>query len=238
MHPLKSILQAEKVDIVLDVATGSGKFIPLLSNSFASWKEIIGIDAREKVLNSARQNVDTKGVRFITASADRLPFDTETVSSSALSNSLHHLENPRTSLEEMYRVLCPGGIMIINEMFTDIANKKQETFLQFHQIVTRTDQMRGEYHVDLYNRDQILELITEIPAEPEHTVIYNEDDPDYLERPDPEDFKVQLTGKIKPFKGSSEYAELEEAVASVTSRMDTIGIQKPSELIVVLRKPE
>ena len=98
---------------VLDVGCGSGQFTSILVNSLASFNSITGIDVDEEVLKNARESFPGKDIVFQTASSHNLPFNDNSFDMAVISKALHHLENPERGLNEMYRVLKPGGLFLL-----------------------------------------------------------------------------------------------------------------------------
>ncbi len=73
-----------------------------------------------------------------------------------ISNSLHHIEDVQSVLKEMYRVLRPGGVFILQEMFSD----GEQTEAQVNHILThhwsaRVDNLDGTYHRETFSREEI-----------------------------------------------------------------------------------
>ncbi|MDY6794002.1 MAG: methyltransferase domain-containing protein [Actinomycetota bacterium] len=104
-------LQEERI---LDVGCGTGALAYLLSNEGAeSW----GADISPGMLELARERAgEAARHRFVEASADALPFDMETFDRVISVISFHHYPDPHESIKEMYRVLVPGGHILICDM--------------------------------------------------------------------------------------------------------------------------
>jgi len=95
-------------DKVLDVACGNGRLLSMLSGKAVV--QLYGIDISDKMIEEAR--VKLRG-DFRVGRAERLGdfatrFDLITVCC-----AFHHFERPAEFLEEAYRVLEPGGRLII-----------------------------------------------------------------------------------------------------------------------------
>ena len=68
----------------------------------------------------------------------------------SLSNSLHHLENPKEIFAEMERVLAQYGIIIINEMISDGLSKRQKSHLKLHHFAAEVDRALGGTHNETF----------------------------------------------------------------------------------------
>ena len=122
IKPLKEGLinfnNRKKSDIkILDVATGSGRTLKQLRGAFAKEK-IIGIDLSDSYLKEASRHIsDLEGdlIELIKGNAENLPFGNESFQAVSCVYLFHEL--PRTVrekvLNEFYRVLEPGGILVL-----------------------------------------------------------------------------------------------------------------------------
>ncbi len=97
-------------DRVLEIGCGTGFFTQLLS---ATGAEIVAIDLSREMVDRAR----AKGIarcRFEVRDAHDLGFEGASFDIVYGSSALHHLE-PALALEEMRRVLKPGGRLVFGE---------------------------------------------------------------------------------------------------------------------------
>ena len=103
----------------LDVGCGTGEFVRLAKERWPStfWA---GVDPAPAMLAVARRKcVDTPGVRFLAAGAERLPFVSGIFHAVVSLNVLHHLENPEWFLAECQRVLRPSGLLVLVDWCRD-----------------------------------------------------------------------------------------------------------------------
>ncbi|MEI6684149.1 MAG: bifunctional demethylmenaquinone methyltransferase/2-methoxy-6-polyprenyl-1,4-benzoquinol methylase UbiE [Bacteroidota bacterium] len=114
---LVRILDTYKPPRVLDVATGTGD----LAISIAALKpqKIVGIDISEKMLEIGRVKLVEKGLdQLITlrmADAEKIPFSDNSFEAITVAFGVRNYENLALGLQEMRRVLRPGGVMLILE---------------------------------------------------------------------------------------------------------------------------
>ena len=104
---------------VLDVGTGPG-VIPIKIARRSSDLEVVGIDLSEAMLDLARNSLKDESsdltVSFEIGNASHLEYD-DTSFDAVISNSvLHHLEDPVPALNEMARVVKPGGAVLIRDI--------------------------------------------------------------------------------------------------------------------------
>ena len=102
----------------LDVGTGTGALV------FEMLKQsgnvlIDGVDAVEQMLEIARVKAERRGVgdavNFFVADALELPMESNIYDGVICGFSFRNLERRQRALEEMYRVLKPGGMLVVLE---------------------------------------------------------------------------------------------------------------------------
>jgi ubiquinone/menaquinone biosynthesis C-methylase UbiE len=100
--------------IVLDIACGSGYGTILLSEHGA--RKVIGLDIDfNTILELQKQyHNNNNNIEFINGSTYSIPFSDEYFDILVSIETLEHLENPDTFLNEARRVLKKGGIIIIS----------------------------------------------------------------------------------------------------------------------------
>lgn len=99
---------------VLEIGIGSGLNFPYYSPSVA---HVWGIDPSEELLEMVRPKLSEApcSVELFCESAEQLPLDTDSADTIVLTWSLCTIPNPSRALEEMRRVLKPGGAVIFAE---------------------------------------------------------------------------------------------------------------------------
>jgi len=103
------LLSPEQGDIVLDVGCGDGYQI---SYVLGRASQIFGIDISKASLKEAKKRV--KGVDFVCACSENLPFRYQVFSKVMCLELLEHLEDPSKTLEEIGFVLKQAGALIIS----------------------------------------------------------------------------------------------------------------------------
>jgi ubiquinone/menaquinone biosynthesis C-methylase UbiE len=96
---------------ILDIGCGTGQFATKVLRRFPEAR-LIGLDLCESMLKKAS---DRAGGRFATVRADsqRLPFADDSFDIVTCSHSFHHYPDQPRVVAEMYRVLRPGGRLLI-----------------------------------------------------------------------------------------------------------------------------
>jgi ubiquinone/menaquinone biosynthesis C-methylase UbiE len=106
-------LDLEPEDEVLDVAAGTG----LLSRAISPHvKRVVALDLTPEMLAQGRSEVarqKIENVQFEQGAAERLPYADASFDMVATRFSVHHFQNPGAVVQEMWRVCCPGGSLVI-----------------------------------------------------------------------------------------------------------------------------
>jgi demethylmenaquinone methyltransferase / 2-methoxy-6-polyprenyl-1,4-benzoquinol methylase len=102
---------------ILDVATGTGDLAIELSK--LNPQSIIGIDIAEAMLEVGEQKIlklkKEKIIQLQQADSENLPFEDNSFDAATIAYGVRNFETPLKGLTEIYRVLKPGGIIMILE---------------------------------------------------------------------------------------------------------------------------
>jgi len=103
---------------ILDVGCSNGKLLKKLASLLPSG-ELHGVDINTKLVKKNDQKSSNSNIQFHHASADDLPFENDYFDLVICNNALHKFPYRLRALDEMYRVLKPGGECIILEGVSD-----------------------------------------------------------------------------------------------------------------------
>jgi ubiquinone/menaquinone biosynthesis C-methylase UbiE len=107
---------------ITDVGCGPGYLLLLIAKELPAHK-LVGVDISEEMVARARVNFSSIGLDgradFKLGSADHLPFGDDTQDFIVSTLSLHHWADPQYAFDEIYRVLKPGGQMLILDLRRD-----------------------------------------------------------------------------------------------------------------------
>ncbi|MEM7117321.1 MAG: methyltransferase domain-containing protein [Chloroflexota bacterium] len=100
---------------VLDVATGTGRLPYFLLNEPHFHGRVVGLDPADKMLRLAQQKL--AGYRYrlslVQQTAVPLPFSDNSFDAITCLEALEFLPSDREALQEMVRVLRPGGVLLV-----------------------------------------------------------------------------------------------------------------------------
>jgi ubiquinone/menaquinone biosynthesis C-methylase UbiE len=103
---------------VLDVGCGTGYFARLIAESIGVSGVVVGVDASQEMVAYASQRAGrTRNCQFQLGTAESLSLPSEHFDVVVSSLFMHHLpvDLRGTAVAEMYRVLRPGGTLLIAE---------------------------------------------------------------------------------------------------------------------------
>lgn len=104
---------------VLDIAGGTGDLTREFSKKVGSNGKVMLADINEKMLQHGRARLLDQGivgnVGFVQADAENLPFQTNYFDCITIAFGLRNVTNKENALRSMYRVLKPGGKLMVLE---------------------------------------------------------------------------------------------------------------------------
>ena len=101
---------------ILDLAAGTGTSSAALA---AHGANVVAADFSEGMLAEGRKrHADNELIEFVHADATALPFEDNSFDAATISYGLRNVSDPRAALAEMFRVVKPGGRIVIAEFST------------------------------------------------------------------------------------------------------------------------
>jgi ubiquinone/menaquinone biosynthesis C-methylase UbiE len=125
---------------LLDVACGPGVVTAAIAPMAAS---VVAFDATEPMLEKAKGRCARAGLTNVTfkhGDAENLPFEETQFDGVVTRLAIHHFAHPRRALDEMFRVLRPGGIAVI----VDVVSSEVEAESNLQNAIER---LRDPSHV-------------------------------------------------------------------------------------------
>lgn len=130
-----AILKKEQPKLILDIATGTGD---LAIEAYKQLKpeKIIGVDISEGMLSFGREKMKKLGldkvIEMKMGDSEKLLFDDNTFDAVVVSFGVRNFENLAKGLQDMNRVLKPGGTCVVVEF----ANPRKFPMKQFYSFYT------------------------------------------------------------------------------------------------------
>lgn len=111
---LISLLPKDYQSKILDFGCGIGILLQSLDKLYES---SFGIDISKDMLKYA--HIECKNSYLIEGDGEHLPFLSETWDAIVCRGALHHIPSTEKAIEEIYRVLIPGGRFVVSEPCID-----------------------------------------------------------------------------------------------------------------------
>ncbi len=112
-----NIVKQEKPGRILDIATGTGDLAIALSQVGAD--KITGLDISPGMLQIGKEKVQAKGlsnsIEMVVGDSEALQFNDESFDAVTVAFGVRNFETLETGLSEIYRVLRPGGVLVVLE---------------------------------------------------------------------------------------------------------------------------
>lgn len=107
---------------ILDIGTGPGWLLEKIYR-ISPESEITGLDISFSMVEKARKNMINSGlsglVEVMQGEACKIPFNDSYFDIITSTGSMHHWKNPTAALNEIYRVLKPGGHALLYDLVSD-----------------------------------------------------------------------------------------------------------------------
>lgn len=100
---------------VLDVGCGTGEILNTIKTLYPA-VSLFGIDISKEMLKQAEEK-GLNNSRLFLGDAECLPFENEKFDLLICTDSFHHYPNPQRALDEFYRVLRKGGILLLADFW-------------------------------------------------------------------------------------------------------------------------
>jgi ubiquinone/menaquinone biosynthesis C-methylase UbiE len=162
---VKSVLEflnPQEGEMILDLGCGRGFYLRVLNDFKPGF--LYGADINYEFLHEAASGQSTSKTLYCQADVTFLPYRSESVDKILISENLEHVKNDMSVLQEIKRVLKPGGIVALTvpnrdyPFAWDPVNKILETFFR---VSIKKGLWAGIWteHLRLYSEEEIVEKV-------------------------------------------------------------------------------
>jgi demethylmenaquinone methyltransferase/2-methoxy-6-polyprenyl-1,4-benzoquinol methylase len=113
-----AVLDSERPKILLDVATGTADVACDAAERFTDCT-VTGLDLSAEMLQRGQKKVTARNleeqIKLMKGDSESLPFDDQSFDAVTVAFGVRNFENLMKGLKEMYRVLRPGGTLVVLE---------------------------------------------------------------------------------------------------------------------------
>lgn len=115
---VQELVEEDRPLKILDVACGTGDFTIEIARKAAEGSDVTGIDISEGMLTVGMEKIKRAGVsaQLTVADCEALPYANDSFDRISVGFGVRNFEHPELGLSEMFRVLAPGGKLVILEL--------------------------------------------------------------------------------------------------------------------------
>jgi ubiquinone/menaquinone biosynthesis C-methylase UbiE len=137
---------------ILDLGTGTA-LIPMEFCRQSEQGQITAVDLADEMLKLARENIArddlSKRIEIVKSDAKQLPFENDCFSAVMSNSIVHHIPKPFIALQEMVRVLKPGGLLFVRDLLRPDSVDQLEALVNEH-TSNETDYSRQLFRQSLH----------------------------------------------------------------------------------------
>ena len=157
---VESLAPLESGSTIVDLGTGPG-ILSIELNKLLPQAEIIGVDLSSDMLEIARKNADEAGMSNYETRlgrAEEIPIESNSVHLVVTQSSLHEWGDPQKGLSEIFRILKPGGSLILKDYNRAWLSGWRRSLLKF--LLTMVGESY-EDHVEMFKFtfDEVADLL-------------------------------------------------------------------------------
>ena len=114
--------------VIADLGAGEGAFALLLAERAT---KVIAVDSSAKMIEVSREQAlrhDVKNVEYRLGDMEELPIEDRAVDLVFFSQSLHHALHPERAIQEAWRILVPGGRIVVLDLLKHRFEEAREIY--------------------------------------------------------------------------------------------------------------
>jgi demethylmenaquinone methyltransferase/2-methoxy-6-polyprenyl-1,4-benzoquinol methylase len=123
---------------VLDIATGTGDLALMLAQTTTAF-EVVGLDLSPGMLEIGRKKIAATNVahkiELVLGDSENLPFSEKTFDAVTVAFGIRNFENLEQGLNEIMRVLRPGGILVILETSNPVKTPYKQGYVFYNKYI-------------------------------------------------------------------------------------------------------
>jgi len=143
--------------VIIDLGVGPGLLSHELQKVIPQGR-IIGIDPSEEMIDLASKNTD---VELRVGSAEKIPVESNYADVILTRYTLTYWKNPNQGFQEVFRVLKPGGMFIIEALNKDFSRLRL-LLIKIHMLLKKSGYSVAQYHVDAYKTAYTMESVMDL----------------------------------------------------------------------------
>lgn len=148
---IMDMLALKQDERILEIGCGEGYYTKKL---LEATPDVFATDISEKFLEKAKKNTDSKACEYTCCPSENLPYPDGYFDKILMSEVIEHLLDWRQGIKEAYRVLKPGGVIVIST-----PNKLSYLNVLCHlKILIKNEPLVGD-HIREFSRKELTRLM-------------------------------------------------------------------------------
>ena len=164
----KYLPKKTKKPVIVELGVGPGLLSKQIIKKIPD-ADLTGIDPSSEMLKLARKNADIKTQK---GSSEKIPFKNNSVDLIVTRFTLTYWKDPKKGFMEIYRVLKPNGVFIIEGLNKDFSKLKL-FLIKTHMVFKGSGLDIASYHIDAYKTAYTLENVCRFLKNNGYKTIYN-----------------------------------------------------------------
>lgn len=149
---LLELVQGGSFKRILDIGTGTGYLAFPLAKAYPD-AQVFGIDIAESIIRENERHVEESNMSnlfFRAFDGIHYPFEEESFDLIVSRYAFHHFPNPGNAVEQIQRILLPGGKILISDPVRDMKDHRGviDTFMR----------IKGDGHIQFYTEEELEKL--------------------------------------------------------------------------------
>ena len=99
---------------LIDIGCGPGAFLSLVEETYPDI-QLNALDLSEEMIRETKERLSDTAITTV-GDSENMPLEGEQYQVVTCNMSIHHYPHPQNALNEMYRILKPGGCLLLNDM--------------------------------------------------------------------------------------------------------------------------
>jgi ubiquinone/menaquinone biosynthesis C-methylase UbiE/DNA-binding transcriptional ArsR family regulator len=147
--------------VIADLGAGEGTLSQLLAERA---REVIAVDNSDKMVEFGARLAREHGLtnlRYIKGDLEALPIEAQSIDLAIFSQSLHHAQHPARAAAEAYRIVKPGGRVVVLDLvrhhFEEARELYADLWLGFSEVEVKGFLEKAGFedvHISLVHREQ------------------------------------------------------------------------------------
>ena len=101
-------------DRLIDIGCGPGAFLSLVEENFPDI-QLNALDLSEGMIRETRERLSSTAIATV-GDSEKMPLESKQYQVVTCNMSIHHYPHPQNAVNEMFRILKPGGVLLLNDM--------------------------------------------------------------------------------------------------------------------------